>query len=81
MAQSRKSAKKSFIFIFSRGNFRQFFAQMTLFCLNLGQVTSVFGCPMQTRITRIKKRQIEVFVNGHKVMRKTILSERVQCDA
>ncbi|MCG7518264.1 hypothetical protein [Ruegeria sp. Ofav3-42] len=72
MTQSQKAAKKSFTFIFSRGNFRQFFAQVMQFGIILRQLGFGATWPMQTRIRKKLMRQIDVFVNGQNVPLKTI---------
>ncbi|WP_170570356.1 hypothetical protein [Ruegeria atlantica] len=63
MTQTQKSAKKSFKFTFSRGNFRQFFAQMTQICIILGRLAAHFRRAMQTSISHQEMRGIDTFVN------------------
>ncbi|CUH48475.1 hypothetical protein [Ruegeria atlantica] len=72
MTQYEMPAKKSFTFIFSRGNFRRIFAQVMQIGIVLKQLGVGATQPMQTRIRLGWMLWIDVFVNGQNVQLKTI---------
>ncbi len=60
MAQTDSTAKKSLAAAESRGNFRQFFAQLMQVCFDLQQLAAP---PMQTRTRGEKMHFGDAFVN------------------